>query len=158
MIGILVGLMLFAAGLVAVSAWRKAQRPVADPAIAAAFLERNRSAPGVTQTASGVQYQILNPGTGPRPTDSDTVRVTYVGTLTDGTVFDRSAAPVTFPVSGVVPGFSEALKLMSRGARYRVWIPPALGYGERGAGPIPANAVLVFDIDLVGIGTEPRAR
>ncbi|MFD1786685.1 FKBP-type peptidyl-prolyl cis-trans isomerase [Sphingomonas floccifaciens] len=158
MTGVLVGLMIAAFLVVAISVWRKPGKPAADPAAASAFLDTNRSAAGVTQIASGVQYRVIEPGNGPRPTDSDTVRVTYVGLLTDGTVFDRSDAPMSFPVSGVVPGFSEALKLMPVGAKYRVWIPPAVGYGERGAGPIPGNAVLVFDIALVGIDGAGRAR
>lgn len=149
--GVIVGVMVVAFAIVALSAWRKANRPAADPAAATAFLAGNRAVPGVTQTASGVQYSVLQAGDGPRPTDADTVRITYTGRLTDGRVFDRSASPVTFGVADVVPGFSEALKLMPVGARYRVWIPPALGYGERGAGPIPASAVLVFDIELLDI-------
>ncbi|HET9510177.1 MAG TPA: FKBP-type peptidyl-prolyl cis-trans isomerase [Sphingomonas sp.] len=149
--GVFVGVMVAAFLVVALAAWRKSGKPAIDPAASAAFLDRNRTAAGVTQTPSGVQYAVLQPGTGAKPTDRDAVRITYTGRLIDGTVFDRSAQPVGFGVRDVVPGFSEALKLMPVGARYRVWIPPALGYGPRGAGPIPANAVLVFDIELLGI-------
>ncbi|WP_294290029.1 FKBP-type peptidyl-prolyl cis-trans isomerase [uncultured Sphingomonas sp.] len=152
--GVLVGLVIAAAVVVALSAWRKGNKPTIDPAIAAAFLDRNRGAQGVTQTASGVQYSVLSAGDGAKPTPSDTVRIAYIGRLTDGTVFDRSAKPVDFGVSDVVPGFSEALQLMPVGARYRVWIPPTLGYGARGAGPIPGNAVLVFDIELLAVNPK----
>lgn len=149
--GVFVGVMVAAAVVVALAVWRKGSRPAVDPAASASFLASNRAAPGVTQTASGVQYRVLKPADGPTPTGSDTVRITYTGRLIDGTVFDRSAKPVSFGVGDVVPGFSEALKLMPVGSSYRVWIPSELGYGPRGAGPIPGNAVLVFDIDLIGI-------
>lgn len=116
----------------------------------AAYLALNRTMAGVTQTASGLQYRQLAAGTGAaRPGDADIALVDYKGSLADGTVFDRSAHATPLAVSGVVPGFAEALKLMRKGAIYRVWIPPSLGYGAAGAGPIPANALLVFDITLV---------
>ncbi|WP_260599472.1 FKBP-type peptidyl-prolyl cis-trans isomerase [Sphingomonas endolithica] len=115
-----------------------------------AYLALNRTTPGVTQTATGLQYKQLVAGAaGARPGDGDVALVEYKGRLADGTVFDRSARATPLAVAGVVPGFAEALKLMNKGARYRVWIPPTLGYGAAGAGPIPANALLVFDITLV---------
>ena len=105
---------------------------------------------GQVATPSGLKYQVLAAGKpGPHPTDTDVALVNYVGKLTDGTVFDQSRQPTPMPVTGVVPGFSEALKLMPKGAKYRFWIPPQLGYGAAGAGPIPANATLVFDVELV---------
>lgn len=149
--GVFVGLMIAAFVVVALSAWRKGVKPAIDPAVSAAFLETNRGVQGVTQTASGLQYSVLKAGSGATPTPGDRVRITYIGRLTDGTTFDRSAAPVDFGVSDVVPGFSEALQLMPVGSQYRVWIPPSLGYGVRGAGPVPPNAVLVFDIELLAI-------
>ena len=106
--------------------------------------------PSVQHTASGLLYKVLTPGQGPHPTDSDVAFVTYVGTLPNGHVFDQSQQPVPMPLAGVVPGFSESLKLMNRGARFRVWLKPSLGYGEQSPGPeIPANSVLIFDIQLV---------
>lgn len=105
---------------------------------------------GLKVTPSGLKYKVLAKGkAGPHPTDSDVALVNYTGKLTDGSVFDQSRQPTPMPVAGVVPGFSEALKLMPKGAKYRFWIPPQLGYGAAGAGPIPANATLVFDVELI---------
>ena len=114
-----------------------------------AFLAKNRKLRGVIQTASGVQYRVIKPATGAHPTDTDIALVNYEGKLLDGKTFDKSQQPTPMPIRGVVPGFSEALKLMSKGAKYHVWIPAKLGYGEKGAGPIPANATLAFDIELI---------
>ncbi|WP_426265027.1 FKBP-type peptidyl-prolyl cis-trans isomerase [Sphingomonas sp. PWP1-2] len=117
---------------------------------AEAFLASNGKQRGVVTTASGLQYRVLTPGVGPaKPTDADVTLVNYVGKLIDGTTFDQSARPTPMPVSGVVPGFSKALKLMPKGAKYRVWIKPSLGYGDRATGPIPAGSVLAFDIELL---------
>ena len=113
------------------------------------FLTRNARAPGVVTTASGLQYKVLTPGKGAHPTDADVALINYEGKLLDGKTFDKSQQPTPMPIKGVVPGFSEALKLMSKGAKYQVWIPAKLGYGDKGAGPIPANSTLVFDIELV---------
>jgi FKBP-type peptidyl-prolyl cis-trans isomerase FkpA len=113
------------------------------------FLTRNARAPGVITTASGLEYKVLTPGKGPHPTDSDVALINYEGKLLDGKTFDKSQQPTPMPVRGVVPGFSEALKLMQKDGKYRVWIPAKLAYGEKGAGPIPANSTLVFDIDLI---------
>ncbi|HEX7693944.1 MAG TPA: FKBP-type peptidyl-prolyl cis-trans isomerase [Sphingomonas sp.] len=109
----------------------------------------NAWAPGVKTTASGLQYKVLTPGKGKSPTDTDVALINYEGKLLDGTTFDKSQQPTPMPVKGVVPGFSEALKLMQKGGKYRIWIPAKLGYGEKGAGPIPANANLVFDVELI---------
>ena len=115
------------------------------------FLTRNARARGVVKTASGLEYKVIAPGQpgAPRPTDTDVALVNYEGKLLDGKTFDKSQQPTPMPVSSVVPGFSEALKLMPKGAKYRVWIPSKLGYGPTGAGPIPPNATLMFDIELV---------
>jgi len=113
------------------------------------FLARNARASGVITTASGLQYKVIAPGKGPHPTDADVALVNYEGKLLDGKTFDKSQQPTPMPIRGVVPGFSEALKLMSKGAKYHVWIPAKLGYGEKGAGPIPANATLAFDIEMI---------
>jgi hypothetical protein len=123
-----------------------------------AFLLKNKQADGVVETQSGLQYKVLTPGKGPRPTDTDVALITYTGTLTDGTEFDKSEQPVPLAVSGVVPGFAEGLKLMQKGAKYRLWIKPELGYGSKAAGPIPANSVLVFDVTLVDFLPEAVVR
>lgn len=125
----------------------------------AEFMASNANAEGVVTTASGLQYQVLQEGTGPQPTASDTVTVHYTGTLTDGTVFDSSVErgqPITFSLQGVIPGWTEALQLMTVGSKYRFWIPPELAYGSRGAGNgvVPPNATLIFDIELLGIGGQ----
>lgn len=113
------------------------------------FLAWNGKQDGVVTTASGLQYKVLAEGKGPKPTDQDVVLVGYKGTLRDGKVFDENPQ-ASFPVAGVVPGFSEGLKQMARGGKYRLWIPPALGYGENSpAEVIPPNSVLIFDVDLL---------
>lgn len=139
-------LSLAAAGL----AWiGTAGHRAADPAT---FLADNAESDGVVTTASGLQYKVLKAGSGPRPSPADIAVVDYEGRLTDGTVFDASAqhgGPATFPIAGVVPGFSEALQLMQKGATYRIWMPPELGYGSAPQGDvIPANSVLEFDLTL----------
>ena len=90
----------------------------------------------IKTTASGLQYRVLRPGqaNGPKPADTDVALVNYEGKFLDGKTFDKSRQPTPMPVAGVVPGFSEALKLMPKGSKYRIWLPPALAYGEKGAG------------------------
>ena len=132
------------------------------------FLARNSRAADVVTTASGLQYKVLTAGKGgPKPTDSDVALVNYEGKLLNGTTFDKSQQPTPMPVAaadektgrqGVVPGFSEALKLMSKGAKYRFWIKPSLAYGNKAAGPIPANSVLVFDLELLDFLPESVIR
>lgn len=122
------------------------QTPV-DPA--AGFLSHNARTAGVVTTASGLQYQVIKPGSGAAPTDDDVALVNYEGRLLDGTVFDKSQQPTPMPVAGVVPGFSEALKLMHKGAKYRVWLKPSLGYGDKSPPGIPANSTLVFDVEML---------
>jgi peptidylprolyl isomerase/FKBP-type peptidyl-prolyl cis-trans isomerase FklB len=117
------------------------------------FLGRNAAAKNVVTTPSGLQYFIVRSGpeTGPQPTASDTVTFDYEGKLVTGETFDSSyerGTPLTGPVDGFVPGFTEALKLMRPGDEWVVWIPPALGYGERATGSIPANSVLRFRLAL----------
>ena len=108
---------------------------------------------GSETTASGLRVETLAPGSGPRPQMGDMVMVTYEGRLTDGTMFDSSAEPVQMTVGELIPGFNEGLMLMSKGGRYRLHIPAAIGYGAEGAGGvIPPNADLVFDVTLVDIG------
>jgi FKBP-type peptidyl-prolyl cis-trans isomerase FklB len=120
-----------------------------------AFLKANAAKPGVTTLASGLQYQVLSAGTGAKPKADDVVLCHYRGTLLDGTEFDssyRRGEPSSFPVGGVIKGWTEALQLMPVGSKWRIWTPAALGYGDKGAGPdIGPNAVLVFDIELLSI-------
>lgn len=122
----------------------------------AAFLAANAKKKGVITTKSGLQYVVLKEGAGPKPTANDVVRVHYSGTLIDGTEFDSSykrGKPATFPVGGVIAGWTEALQLMNVGAKYRLVIPGKLAYGARGAGrTIGPNAVLIFEVELLGIG------
>jgi len=119
------------------------------------FLAANGKKEGVKTTASGLQYKVLKSGSGKTPKATDTVKVHYHGTLVDGTVFDSSVdrgEPVTFPVDGVIPGWTEALQLMKEGDKWQVVIPPKLAYGERGAGSrIGPNSALIFDVELLSI-------
>lgn len=122
------------------------------------FLRTNATKPGVVTRPSGLQYEVLQAGTGPQPTLDDVVSTQYRGTHLDGSEFDATdphGGPATFPVRGVVPGWQEALPLMKVGSRWRLYVPPDLGYGEGGSPPvIEPNEVLVFEIELVRI--EPR--
>jgi len=128
-----------------------------------AFLTKNKDAEGVVTTDSGLQYQVIKAGEGAKPKATDQVTVNYKGTLIDGTEFDSSykrGQPATFPVTGVIPGWTEALQLMPVGSTYRLFIPSELAYGERGAGgAIGPNAVLIFDVELLDIAqSEPQAK
>ena len=119
------------------------------------FLAENAKREGVKVTASGLQYEILEPSLGQKPKATDTVRVHYEGTLIDGTVFDssyRRGESITFPLNGVIAGWTEGLQLMPVGSKYKLYIPYELGYGERGAGQsIPPYAALIFTVELLGI-------
>jgi FKBP-type peptidyl-prolyl cis-trans isomerase len=120
-----------------------------------AFLAANKAKEGVVALPSGLQYKVLTPGTGPKPTSSDTVVCNYRGTLIDGTEFDSSAKhgePASFPVSGVIKGWTEALQLMPVGSKWQLFVPSDLAYAERGAGGvIGPNATLVFEVELLSI-------
>ena len=119
------------------------------------FLVENKSKEGVVETASGLQYQIITEGSGAKPTAQDQVTVHYTGTLLDGTVFDSSVErgePATFPVKGVISGWTEALQLMSTGSKWKLFIPSELAYGARGAGQsIPPYSTLIFEVELLSI-------
>ena len=118
------------------------------------FLTENRARAGVVVTESGLQYEVLRAGTGAKPSADQTVEVHYHGTLVDGTVFDSSVQrgeTISFPVGGVIPGWVEALQLMAVGAKWKLFIPAELGYGNRTQGPIPAGSVLVFEVELISI-------
>jgi FKBP-type peptidyl-prolyl cis-trans isomerase len=118
------------------------------------YLAKNKAKPGVTVTASGLQYEVLKSGSGPKPTTTNTVKVHYHGTLIDGTVFDSSVErnePIEFPLTGVIQGWVEALQLMSVGDKWKLTIPSAIAYGPRGKGDIPPNSVLLFEVELLEI-------
>jgi FKBP-type peptidyl-prolyl cis-trans isomerase len=153
-----VGIALIAAAGVAV-AYKGTTRQVAMAEPATEFLARNAKHSDVVTTPSGLQYKVVKEGAGPKPQRSDIVVVDYDGKLANGESFDSSAThggPATLPVDGLIPGWVEALQLMSPGAKYRFWIPPQLGYGEAGAGNgvIPPNALLVFDVTLLAIAPQ----
>lgn len=119
-----------------------------------AFLAENKSKPGVQVTESGLQYRVERAGNGATPTASDVVRVHYKGTLLNGETFDSSydrGEPAEFGLGQVIPGWSEGVQLMKVGSKYTFWIPAELAYGEAGGGPIPANAMLTFEVELMEI-------
>jgi FKBP-type peptidyl-prolyl cis-trans isomerase FklB len=124
-----------------------------------AFLAANKTKPGVVALPSGLQYKILQEGTGPKPTAADTVTVNYRGTLVNGTEFDSSykrGQPASFPVGGIIKGWTEALLLMPMGSKWQLFIPPDLAYGQRQAGPtIGPNSTLVFEVELLSIQAKP---
>lgn len=127
-----------------------------------AFLAANKDKEGVVTLPSGLQYKILTEGTGPKPTANDTVICNYRGTLIDGKEFDSSfkrGQPATFPVSGVIKGWTEALQMMPVGSRWELFVPPSLAYGEQGVGnDIQPNSVLIFEVDLTGIKEKNEAK
>ena len=127
----------------------------ANNAKAAEFMKANAAKQGVKTLPSGLQYEVLKAGEGPRPTADDTVSTHYRGTHVDGSEFDATdpaGEPATFPLRGVVPGWQEALPLMGVGSKWRLYVPPELGYGEEGSPPvIEPNEVLIFEIELVKI-------
>jgi FKBP-type peptidyl-prolyl cis-trans isomerase FklB len=126
-----------------------------NPSAGESFLMVNKSKPGVVALPDGLQYKIITEGNGIQPMDRDTVTVNYAGKLIDGTEFDSSykrGQPATFPVSGVIPGWTEALKLMKVGSTWEVYIPATLAYGEQGAPPaIGPNQTLIFKIQLLDV-------
>lgn len=147
-------------GLFALSACHRPAPPVEDPG--RAFLARNAHADGVHVTASGLQYRILKSGpiTGLRPKPADEVKVNYEGKLLDGEVFDSSyqrGIPAVMTVRDLVPGWVEALQLMRPGDEWLLYVPAALGYGDKGAGPIPPNSVLVFKLELIDVAPDPSS-
>lgn len=134
---------------------RRAAAAETNTAEGQAFLAENATKDGVTVTESGLQYEILREGEGATPGETDRVTIHYKGTLIDGTQFDSSydgGTPASFGVNGVIAGFSEGLKLMTVGSHYRFVIPPEIGYGPSGSGPvIGPNATLIFEVELMEI-------
>ncbi|TRW98519.1 FKBP-type peptidyl-prolyl cis-trans isomerase [Candidatus Methylobacter oryzae] len=133
-----------------------ATTPAENKAAGVAFLTENAKKPNIVTTASGLQYEILTPGTGTAsPSATDNVTVHYKGTTIDGTEFDSSYSrgePATFPLNRVIKGWTEGVQLMKEGAKYRFFIPSELAYGEQGAGrAIGPNAALIFDVELIKI-------
>ena len=150
----------FAAALQEKRAAEMQAKAEANTAEGAAFLAANKDKPGVVTTESGLQYQVLEEGEGPKPTADDVVRVHYKGTLLDGTEFDSSYArgePAMFALQQVVPGWQEGIALMPVGSKYRLWIPSDLAYGEMGTpnGEIGPNSTLVFEVELLEIVEAP---
>lgn len=119
-----------------------------------AFLEKNKTKPGVMTTASGLQYEVITAGTGDKPTAQDSVTCNYKGTLLNGFEFDNSynrGEPITFNLGGVIKGWTEGLQLMSEGAKYKFYVPYTLGYGAHDYGPIPGGSMLIFEVDLIKV-------
>jgi len=125
-----------------------------------AFLAANAKQDGVVTLPSGLQYKVIEEGTGPKPTAEDRVTVHYRGTLVDGTEFDSTYSrnqPATFPLNGVIPGWSEGVQLMAEGSKYEFYIPAKLGYGAGGTGKIGPNSTLIFEVELLkakAVGSE----
>lgn len=119
------------------------------------FLATNKQKEGVVELPSGLQYQILKEGDGPKPKETDKVLCHYHGTLINGTIFDSSVQrgqPIAFPLNQVIKGWTEGVQLMGVGSKWRFFIPPHLGYGDRQVGPtIGPNSTLIFDVELLGI-------
>jgi FKBP-type peptidyl-prolyl cis-trans isomerase FklB len=127
-----------------------------------AFLAENKKKEGVKTLPSGLQYKVIKAGTDKKPKANDTVTANYRGTLIDGTEFDSSykrGQPATFRVSGVIAGWTEALQLMGEGAKWQIFVPPNLAYGERGAGiVIGPNATLIFEVELISIKEKAQEK
>lgn len=126
------------------------------------FLEKNGKKAGVVTTASGLQYEVIKNATGPKASDTTTVKVNYHGTLLNGKVFDSSidrGQPVEFVLNQVIPGWQEGIKLMSVGSKYKFWIPSNLAYGDEGVpGVIGPGDMLIFEVELLGLGGQPAAK
>ncbi|MEG1499427.1 MAG: FKBP-type peptidyl-prolyl cis-trans isomerase [Bacteroidales bacterium] len=133
---------------------QSAQAALENKAKGKLFLEKNAKEKGVKQTESGLQYKVIKEGKGKKPLSTDKVKVHYVGTLIDGTEFDSSVKrgePITFPLNGVIPGWTEGVQLMNVGSKYLFYIPSELGYGDRTVSIIPAGSTLIFEVELLEI-------
>ncbi len=126
-----------------------------------AFLDSNKTQAGVKTTASGLQYKVIKEGTGKKPTAKDTVKVNYEGKLIDGTVFDSSykrGEPISFPLNGVIPGWTEGLQLMTEGSTYEFAIPADLAYGKNAPPSIGPNSTLIFKVELIKVNPEEEKK
>lgn len=146
-------------------AWQGTAGVVATRGTNEQFLAWNRSQPGVTETASGLQYRVIEAGEGPTPTDTDLTLINYTGMFRNGETFDASRQPTPMSPTQVVPGFGEGLKLMPKGAKYRFWIKPELAYGaeartdpQTGREAMPANSLLIFDVEMIDFVPEAVVR
>ena len=148
----------FAQAMMAKQQQASAAAAVANVEEGKKFLEANGKKEGVKTTESGLQYEVLKKADGAKPTANDTVTVHYEGKLISGKVFDSSVArkePATFPLNGVIPGWTEGVQLMNVGSKFKFTIPAKLAYGERGAGPdIGPNSTLIFEVELLSIGAD----
>jgi FKBP-type peptidyl-prolyl cis-trans isomerase FkpA len=151
--------------LASLLAWKGTAAVVADRGTNAEFLAYNARQPGVIETTSGLQYRVLEAGEGEAPTDDDLTLVNYEGKFRNGETFDKSEQPTPMSPKGVVPGFGEGLKLMPKGAKYRFWLKPELAYGAEaqrdprtGQDVIPADSLLVFDVEMVDFVPEAVVR
>lgn len=142
-------------GIADILASKNKEKAEANQKAGEAFLEENKTKEGVVTLPSGLQYLVLNEGTGPKPLASSRVTCHYHGTLIDGRIFDSSVQrgqPATFPLNQVIKGWTEGVQLMSTGSKYRFFIPAELGYGNRQVGSdIGPNSVLIFDVELLSI-------
>lgn len=132
----------------------KAATPAQNLKAAETFLAANKAKPGIKTTASGLQYRVLQPGKGARPSLMDEVVVHYRGRLLSGKTFDSSyerGEPATFPLAAVIPGWTEGMQLIGTGGKIRLFVPPALGYGAASGGPIAPNSLLIFDVELLQV-------
>jgi FKBP-type peptidyl-prolyl cis-trans isomerase FkpA/FKBP-type peptidyl-prolyl cis-trans isomerase FklB len=128
-----------------------------------AFLAKNKSAAGVKVTSSGLQYQVVQAGTGQRPGPNDTVTINYTGTFVNGEKFDSSAdhqpaGPAQIPLAAVIPGFREGLQLMQTGGKYKLFIPSNIAYGAKPENGFPPNATIIFDVELLKTGPTPAGQ
>ena len=134
------------------------EQAVKNKSISEAFLATNKNNPEIVVLPDGLQYKVITNGTGAMPGPTDNVSVNYRGRLLDGTEFDNSykrGQPAKFPVKGVIPGWTEALLKMNAGSKWQLFIPPELGYGERGRPGIPPNSVLIFEVELLSTESPP---
>jgi FKBP-type peptidyl-prolyl cis-trans isomerase FklB len=132
----------------------KEQKSASNKKAGEAFLAANKIKPGIVTLPSGLQYMVLKEGAGPKPMATDKVKCHYQGTLLDGTIFDSSiqrGQPIDFTVTGVIPGWTEALQLMPVGSKWRLFIPASLAYGDQQAGKISPGSTLIFEVELLEI-------
>jgi FKBP-type peptidyl-prolyl cis-trans isomerase FkpA len=125
-----------------------------DDSIIQAYVKQHHIT--ATKDPSGLYYQVLKQGTGTNATESSTVKVTYEGKLADGSEFDKSEKPIEFPLTNVIPGWTKGIPLVKQGGKILLLIPSKLGYGDQEAGAIPANSVLVFTVDVLGVKAPPN--